>query len=130
MSPSDIPLWQEFLRLHGKEYTAFEYDVPVGDGIPPPEDIPDFAKKDWIALTKKRIDVVGFKANDVEIFEIKPRAGLTALGQLLGYWTLYKKTHGNSFHISLTLITSMLTPDERLNYDRYNIKTYVYNVPT
>lgn len=130
MAPADIPLWEAFLRQYGANYDRFVYDTQVGEGTPPPPDIPEFAKKDWQDLTKKRIDAIGFKSTAVEIFEVKPRAGLTALGQLLGYKQLYTQSFPISGPITISLITSMLTPDERSVYDRYNIKTYILEAIT
>ena len=42
------------------------------------------------ALTQKRIDVVGWNGNRPTIIEVKVRAGLSALGQVLGYVALFK----------------------------------------
>lgn len=125
MTPSHIPLWQEFLKLHGNKYNAFEYDVLVGEGTPPIEGIPEFAKKDWLDLTKKRIDVVGFRPDSIDIIEIKPRAGLSSLGQLLSYAQLFRLTRNPKLPVRLVLVTNFLTPDEKINYDRYNVFIYV-----
>lgn len=125
MTPSHIPLWQEFLKLHGNKYNAFEYDVCVGEGTPPVEGIPEFAKKDWLDLTKKRIDVIGFKPNCIDIIEIKPRAGLSSLGQLLSYKTLFLQTKKITLPVRLVLVTNFLTPDEKINYDLHNIFIYI-----
>jgi hypothetical protein len=125
MLPAHVPLWQEFLKLHGNKYSAFEYDVTVGEGTPPLPDIPEFAKKDWLDLTKKRIDVIGFTPTYLDIIEVKPRAGLSALGQLLSYQTLFLKTRKTSLPIRLVLVTNFLTPDEKISYDRHNVLTYI-----
>ena len=47
-------------------------------------------------LYQKKIDVIGYKNNDVYIVEVKPNAGSSALGQVLSYKLLYQ----NEFQIS------------------------------
>lgn len=126
MAPQDYILWNQFLTEHGKEFTSFDYDVKVGEGIQPISQVPANMAKDFIELTKKRIDAVGYKQDGVTIFEVKPRAGSTALGQLLTYQSLYKLTYPNNTILNLVLITSMLTKDEELLYNQYHIISYIY----
>ena len=85
MLPRDIAIWRRFLLQHEEEFTEFRYDVHVGPKLrledPNASWIGDFSER---ALSL-RIDVVGFKAEEVWVIEVKPNAGLSALGQLMAY---------------------------------------------
>ena len=58
------------------------------------------------ALLKKRIDAVSRKENIVHIFEVKPDAGLGAIGQLLSYEILYRQEFNYTGAIALHLVTN------------------------
>lgn len=126
MAPQDYILWNKYLADHGHEFTSFDYDVKVGEGIQPIEPVPANMAKDFVELTKKRIDAVGYMENGVTLFEIKPRAGSSALGQLLTYQSLYKLSYPNNPILELVIITSMITKDEELLYNQYHITNYIY----
>jgi len=126
MSPQDFPLWNKFLTEHGAEFKGFDYDVKIGEGVKPLTPVPNYLEKDLADLTKKRIDAVGYQSDGVQLFEVKPRAGTAALGQLLGYKVLYNSTFPNNKVKALVLVTSYLNQDEIQYYNSYNITIYTY----
>jgi len=89
MKPYDVAIWERFLAEYPTYYNKVQYDVPCGEG-------PQF---DTLAneetgghderLYKRKIDVVGFRGNEVDIIEVKPRAGPSAIGQVKMYRQLY-----------------------------------------
>lgn len=111
MMPAEVPIWVKWLSGEGQRYEPYEYDVKVGDGIQLPEEASELERRIATELTRKRIDAVSRRIGVVRIFEVKPRAGLTAIGQLLGYRELYRKTFRWSGKIELWLITDRLQPD-------------------
>jgi len=125
MFPGDVPLWERFLRLQGKEFRKFEYDVKVGRGIEAPPDWAEQYRKATRILSLKRIDVVGYKDNQVWIFEVKPDAGLSALGQLIGYRTLWLRERKEPPYVILALITDRLNEDERYLFEQHGIKLFL-----
>ena len=128
MSREDTILWNQFIHDHGPEYESFDYDLPVGEGETPQEDLPDFLIKDWQDLTKKRIDAVGYKNNTATIFEVKPRAGTSALGQLLTYKKLFSQTFPSVKPVNLTVICSLILNDEKNVYNSQGITIYQYTL--
>ena len=125
MMPVEVPLWERFLSEHQEYFDSFSYDVHVGEGIPAnplwPENIKAMAKY----VTQKRIDAVGYRKGEVWIIEVKPDAGLSAIGQLLSYKELYIKKHGELKKIYLACVTDNITPDEIYLFKKFNIRYYV-----
>lgn len=87
--PNEVKIWEVFLRKHGNEYLSFEYDVHVGKVPPEILNQPPKWRKAAESVYRKRIDVIGFQSDRVTVFEVKPHAGLGAVGQIAGYLTLY-----------------------------------------
>jgi len=85
MLPLDREIWQRFLLKYEDEFEYFEYDVLCGPKLRlERDDLP------WMGdLTERlmslRIDVLGYRENECWLIEVKPNAGLSALGQLMAY---------------------------------------------
>ena len=124
LMPNEIPLWERFLAIWGKNFEGFEYDVRVGRGVDPGPGYEEQWRRLAIELTKKRIDAVGRRDGIVYIFEVKPQAGLSALGQLLSYRILYRETFQYRGPLRLAVVTDRLNDDERLVYRRYLVEIY------
>ncbi len=121
MSPADTIIWQRFLYKHGTDYKSFDYDYHVGQGVDPGPEIPDNLRQDFILLTQKKIDAVGYVDNETHIFEVKPRIGTSALGQLLSYRLLYQLKHPQVSTIKLFVVTETVNEDEKKVYSANNI---------
>lgn len=124
MLPNEIPLWERWLALHGSEYENFNYDVHVGRGTDPG---PTYDQK-WrdlaITLTQKRIDATAEKDGVVYIFEVKPDAGLGAVGQLVSYRDLYRREFNYIGSIRLVCITTRVDEDIRYVMVKNGIDIY------
>lgn len=123
--PFEIPLWERFLERYGRDYDRFEYDVHVGVGVPlDPTWEPTIANMARI-LTQKRIDAVGYKGDQITIFEVKPDIGLSGLGQLIAYRELYLRDTGYTGVLLLAAVTDNILPDETYVYEKQGIHIYV-----
>ncbi len=111
MSPLDKAIWAKWLLNGGDRFAPFEYDVRVGDGVEMPEDASETEIKLALALTTKRIDATSKFGGVSQIYEVKPRAGFSAIGQLVGYKTLYRAKFPTEKRISMILVTDRLQPD-------------------
>jgi len=85
MSPQEKELWDRFLQTTDLTFYAIEYDLRIGPGY-----VPAWLKEPYLirmakAITQLRIDAVGYRRAEIWIFEVKPRAGRSALGQLEAY---------------------------------------------
>jgi len=84
--PAEIPVWEDFLRTNfAKSFERFEYDVKVGRIPPAPETWPQWLKELLRTLWSKRIDAVGYRKNEIWIFEVKVLCRHTGLAQAQVY---------------------------------------------
>ena len=113
MSAEEGIIWGKFLVAFGSNYLRFDYDLRVGNGITPIENIPTIFKQDYEDLTKKRIDAVGYNNNIATIFEVKQRSGLSAIGQLLGYRDLFIKSFSQFTVNKLILVCGSASPEDQ-----------------
>jgi len=119
--PKDVKIWERFIDQNPDSFGLVSYDVRVGEGMKLPDDAEEPYASDMYHLSKKRIDVVGLKANEAWIIEVKPRAGFTAIGQALGLTELYEP-EGLLFQvIHPCIITDEEMPDIRGICDRNGI---------
>jgi hypothetical protein len=91
--PDDVPVWERFLDTYLPTYNTIDYDVRVCPGYDPGPDWPENYRKMCWHLSCRRIDAVAFLTDRIFIIEITTSAGLTAIGQLTTYPTLYKNTY-------------------------------------
>jgi len=94
MLPRDKRIWDRFLEQHGSYFERFDYDIHVGEGVGILAGVSEMTQKIATTLTQKRIDAVGYRGSEIWVFEIKPKAGLSAIGQVSAYEILYNKDFG------------------------------------
>ena len=85
MFPYDVAVWERFLDNYGKLYEGFYYDIMCGK---PAKRFPHWETKytrDAEILSRLRIDAVGVRADGLDIIEVKPRANMASIGQVLTY---------------------------------------------
>lgn len=111
MKPADVTLWEEFIRNNPAAYDQVIYDQPVGEGAPVPEGTSEEMDRDWKILNQWKIDVIGFSPGRRDIIEIKPRAGTSALGQVIAYAKLFAETDDSGARVRPVIITDEIRPD-------------------
>lgn len=111
MRPEDVRVWESFLDGHALPNAQVAYDVHLGSTPPLPDNAPDFLRKHIQAVYPKKADVVIYFLNETLVAEVKPDAGLTALGQALGYTHLFQRDFPNAPHPHPTIITDKAQPD-------------------
>jgi len=124
MLPNDIEIWDTFLTQNPSIFDRFDYDVRVGEGYGISEDDPQWKQDLTAALTKFRIDVIGWSDGSPTIIEVKPYCGLSCLGQLLGYRFFWRKENPGAPAVNLLAVTDKTTPDIRLLFSSLNINVY------
>jgi len=123
----DIPIWNRFIKQYPDYFDTVDYDIKVGTGVNA-EVISDKKYRSYYEdLTKKRIDVLGWKNFFVTIVEIKKRVSLGTLGQILGYKYLYSRAHPEQKLIKILVITSSIDRDDRQVLEHYAIPFKVIN---
>lgn len=122
MKPNDVDIWERFITTYPEYFDNCEYDVPVGS-------IPEFDTTVHNAtggkaelLYRKKIDVVGYKNEARTIVEIKPKAGTSSIGQILGYVELYKIEYPDRPIPAAMILTDAIMTDMQMLADKFNIK--------
>lgn len=106
MGREDAAIWERFIKANPEAYSKVQYDVRCGKAPTYEGTIAPEIQRDMEALWRKRIDVVGIHAkNGIDLIELKPRAGLGCLGQVLGYCRLYEKDHAEVGSPQAVIIT-------------------------
>jgi hypothetical protein len=121
MKPADVLIWEAFIRGNPGFFDSVDYDVPVGEGAPFLPESEEAFVSDYRLLTQKKIDVVGYRDNEVWLIEVKPNAGSKALGQILTYEKLYSKTNPNLTNLRKCVITNFLQPEYDSVYSKFNV---------
>lgn len=111
MKPADVLIWERYLAAFPNAYETVQYDFLVGS--PPLFDTtvnPETGGSDE-ALYKRKIDVVGWRKGAIDVIELKPNAGPSALGQVLGYLHLYVRDEHPTEPVHAVLITDRINTD-------------------
>ena len=111
MMPLERPIWSRFLEATDLEILAVEYDVHVGRGAEIDPAWSEATKRQVLATSRKRIDAVLHTPEAIIICEVKPRAGMGALGQLLAYRQLYIKEHPTGREVKMAVVCERVEPD-------------------
>jgi hypothetical protein len=110
MMPRDIPLFAAFVLSPASElYTRWQFDVHVGQGYCQEPCFNPWDRAQALELTRLRIDAVGWDQQWPTLFEVKPDARLSAIGQLVGYRHHFRKEKRTEPR--LAIITDTTTPD-------------------
>ena len=125
LKPKDIAVWELFVKCNDDFFDSVDYDYPVGEGadfLPTGTKTPDEREN---KLYQRKIDVVGYVNNEVWIIEVKPKADMSTLGQILTYQALAKghdKLGGNPILAVLCYGTSN---EMRKIFNQYNIRILI-----
>lgn len=111
MIPIEAQIFRAWLLEHGKDYDRFEFNVRVGRGEILPADTPAFVQELARQVSRARIDVVATRDDRVRLIEVKERASLSAIGQLIGYRTLYFADFPRTRAVELLVVAARASPD-------------------
>lgn len=125
MLKEDIEVWERFLEKFPDRFETVDYDFRVGQGSMAAKDYNDPYKRMVTMLSQKRIDVLGWVGDDPTIIEVKNRVGLSALGQVLGYKTLFVRYFKQFGIPEVMIICSSISEDDRDVLEDNNIPVEV-----
>ena len=111
MSVADTEIWNRFLLKYPEAYDRVQYDFHIGDAPPFNPLMDDGTDTNQDMLYKLRIDVIGHVGADIDIIEVKPNAGASAIGQIQSYKTLYERDEEKTGRINMVIITDTLKPN-------------------
>lgn len=114
MKPEDVAIWERFIERFPEMYDEVEYGVRVGTVPQFVSEHSDPAMQAQADIYRREIDVIGHKQGQIDIIELKPDAGTSALGQVRGYVSLYERDYTPSVFPKAIVITDRLLPDMNL----------------
>jgi hypothetical protein len=85
LRPVEARVLRQWLKLHEREFDRFDYNVRIGAGTDPGEEIEPNVRKGFIESTQMRVDVVARRGEQPTLIEVKDRATAAAIGQLIVY---------------------------------------------
>lgn len=125
MKSHEVRIWDRYLVEHGMPSGQVDYDVHLGQGADVDPAWPEWMKTMVKAVSTKRADVVAETRFGITIFEIKRRAGLSCLGQLLGYEALMFKERGGWKPVKLVAVCEEIAPDMADTFDFYKVAVVI-----
>jgi hypothetical protein len=125
MRDKETLIWERFLAKFPDAYDEVVYNLKLGEGADIPEGTAENIARDFKELTQHKIDVVGFKGNNIDIIELKPYAGVGAIGQVIGYRDLYITYIDRNANPNLVVISDVLRNDTKTIADKQNIKLII-----
>lgn len=112
MVGDEIEIWGRFVDLFPGRFDSVDYDFRVGEGIPlSPGEEENFVRMAKM-LSQKRIDVIGWVGDLPTIIEVKGRVGLSTVGQVLGYASLFAKEFKHFPAPQLLVVCEMISDDD------------------
>ena len=120
--PLERPIWGRYLASTGEEFLSLVYDLHLGDGAPVQPEWTPGTRAVVAAVSRKRVDVIGETSDSVIIFEVKPRAGMGAMGQLLTYRELYLREMRPTKPLRMVVVCERVEPDVPRVYGQYGIE--------
>ena len=83
-------LARAFVLRHHEDYDDFDFQKHVGHGTLPPPEVDQSLAPVWFHATRRRVDVVGYRAAGVDLVEVKDEITWPALAQLCDYLINWK----------------------------------------
>jgi hypothetical protein len=111
MGQKDAAIWSRFLDKYPDAFDTVIYDVAIGEGNDVPDEAEEYMVKDWKILTKYKCDVVAYKDGVPTVIEIKPRAGLHSIGQIICYQLLYQEYIKEKPEPNMMIVTDEMRKD-------------------
>lgn len=121
MLNADAAIWDRFIHTNPFPDAKLLYDLHVGTPAPIVENTPANYRSMILSLSTLRIDVVAMLPTETLVIEIKPRASLYAIGQVLGYALLVKRDFPHLINPTPVIITDTAAADTQWLCDRLNV---------
>lgn len=125
MRTGEITLFRRFEDMDPLASPRYDFDVHLGNGMPLDPSWPPWLQAMARRLTQKRVDVVAHTKEAVWILEIKPRAGPSAVGQLMVYLSLYVHQFPSRTPVVVGIIADRNSYDMFAVYEALGIRLFL-----
>jgi len=113
MAKRDAAIWSRFLDTYADMFDHFAYDVALGGQVVNEAAGDEATRKAWQYSTALKVDVVGFREDATWIIEVKPSAGVSAIGAALAYAELGEIDKFSEQPLLPVIVSDRITPDIR-----------------
>lgn len=125
MKPEDVAVWERYIKINPGIFDSVDYDVGLGVGTPLEKEQSEKMQADWLALTRKKIDVIAYGLDGKRyLIEVKPIANMRALGQILTYEELYTRNNAGLIAKSL-VIAGKVDRELAVMFDKHQIEVAI-----
>ena len=121
MLAEDTIVWTKFLEWQNFELKEVWYDVRVGSSVLRGVDSSRLEQRIADGLTRKRIDVVARVGGGVWVIEVKPRADMYAVGQVISYARLFANQYESPGQIWPVIICDSYDRDLLDEFDELGV---------
>lgn len=125
MLAEDTVVWTKYLQSPLVPIKELWYDVHVGAGISMPADASDMEKRIAAGISRKRIDVVAAVGGGLWIIEVKPRANMVALGQVISYTRIFVKEYVTRGEVWSVIVCDSADEDLVAEFDELGVVVIV-----
>lgn len=122
MSKHDASIWHRFLDAYGADFQQVAYNLRLGGSEPTDPTASPEEKLMWRAETAKRVDAIVRNDDEIWLCEVRPGAGLAAVGSAVGYGILSDKDPWTTLPIVLTIVTDQMDPDTKVVCEELEIQ--------
>mgnify|MGYP001588063428 FL=1 len=113
LAAKEVVIWDRFVRANPQFAEMADYDVTCGQKDKVPLGTPEHTKEDWDYLRSWKIDAVAIKDGVHYVIEVRPRAGLGAIGEILSKAIMFQEEHAEIAEVEPVLITDEERPNMR-----------------
>lgn len=124
MMVEDTLVWTKFLQLDLVEIKRVWYDVRVGMSVLRMVEPPTQESRIAAGLTRKRIDVIASVGDDFWVIEVKPRANMYAVGQVLVYTRLFAQEYVSTGQVIPVIVCGNSDEDLQDEFEDFGILVY------
>lgn len=114
MAKHDAVIWHRFLDAYADAFDSFAYNVALGGPVIAPEHGEEAARLQWQYANALKVDAVGFRPAEAWIIEVKPSAGVSAIGAALCYAELAQVDRFTDLALTPVVVTDQASPDIKL----------------
>ena len=125
LKPNDVAIWERFITTHPQAYIEVIYDLAVGTGANIAAGTEANLAAGFKTLTQRKIDAIGIAPGVLDVIELKPAAGPSAIGQVLAYVALYKRDRSPDREPRPVIITDQLLPDMQMLCEAQGVELIV-----
>lgn len=109
----EAQIWHRFVTQNPAWAQEADYDVTTGEPDVLPEGTPEYTQEDWKYLRSWKIDVVAIKDGIHYVIEVRPRAALGAIGEIISKAAMYQEENPDLPEVEAVIITDEERPNMR-----------------